>query len=283
MLERMIAMALELDGLDRAGREGSAFERRDVARDTFTFADARSDTLVDLLGADVAGIVADEDADEADETKAAAPRKAGDAVEHVVGAEKAVDAVAASREPTFSRDLIDTYFRQMGGSELLSREEEIALAKRIEAAQLDVLKGLCRVPMLIAQVASWVADVGTEKRRIDEIVDVSVAVEAAAPPDRSRVSTEDKACQSAPDRQAVAPATAGLKRVAKLAAEIGVLSKKRVTAIARGKELTKRDRAGLDGLVARFVGEIEQLRLQPGRIAELGDALDREQALLAPL
>jgi hypothetical protein len=159
----MIAMALELEGLDRAGREGSAFERRDVARDTFAFADVRSDTLVDLLGADVAGIVADED--EAEEANAGARRKAGEAVEHVAGAEKAVD--AASREPTFSRDLIDTYFRQMGGSELLSREEEIALAKRIEAAQLDVLKGLCRVPMLIAQVASWIADVGAEKRRID--------------------------------------------------------------------------------------------------------------------
>jgi RNA polymerase primary sigma factor len=275
----MIAMALELEGLDRAGREGSAFERRDVARDTFAFADVRSDTLVDLLGADVAGIVADED--EAEEANAGARRKAGEAVQHVAGAEKAVD--AASREPTFSRDLIDTYFRQMGGSELLSREEEIALAKRIEAAQLDVLKGLCRVPMLIAQVASWIADVGAEKRRIDEIVDVSVAVEAAAPPDRTRVSTEDEGGQSAADRQAVATATSGLKRVAKLAAEIGVLSKKRVTAIARGKELTKRDRAGLDDLVARFAGEIERLRLQPDRIVELGAELDREQALLAPL
>src|SRR6185369_3881626 len=99
--------------------------------------------------------------------------------------------------------------------------------------------------------------------------------EAAAPPDRTRVSTEDEGGQSAADRQAVATATAGLKRVAKLAAEIGVLSKKRVTAIVRGKELTKRDRAALDDLVARFAGEIERLRLQPDRIVELGAELDR--------
>jgi RNA polymerase primary sigma factor len=279
----MIPMALEMDGLDRAGREGSVFERREVARDAFAFADARSDTLVDLLGADVAGIVADDDADESDNAGADARRKAGDAAEPGAGTQKAVDAVATSREPTFSRDLIDTYFRQMGGAELLSREQEIALAKRIEAAQLDVLKGLCRVPMLIERIASWIADVGAERRRLDEIVDVSVTIEAAAPPDRTRMSTEDDAGDSAADRQAVATATAGLKRVAKLAAEIGALSKKRVAAIARGKELSKRDRACLDDLVARFAGEIEPLRLQPDRIAELGAELDREQALLAPI
>jgi hypothetical protein len=47
------------------------------------------------------------------------------------------------REASFSRDLVDTYFRQMGNAELLSREQEVALAKRIEAAQLDVQKSLC--------------------------------------------------------------------------------------------------------------------------------------------
>src|SRR5437764_11136242 len=43
-------------------------------------------------------------------------------------------AAPARAEPSFSRDLIDTYFRQMGDGALLSREQEIALAKRIEAA-----------------------------------------------------------------------------------------------------------------------------------------------------
>ena len=45
---------------------------------------------------------------------------------------KPANAVASVslREKNFSRDLIDTYFRQMGDGELLSREQEIALAKR---------------------------------------------------------------------------------------------------------------------------------------------------------
>jgi hypothetical protein len=45
-----------------------------------------------------------------------------------------------------SRDLLDTYFRQMGGGELLSREAETALAKRIEAAQQSVVESLCQSP-----------------------------------------------------------------------------------------------------------------------------------------
>ncbi len=62
-------------------------------------------------------------------------------------------AAVASRERNFSRDLIDTYFRQMGDGELLSREQEIALAKRIEAAQLNVQKSSHRNPC--ADRAHW--------------------------------------------------------------------------------------------------------------------------------
>src|SRR5437588_3441283 len=52
-------------------------------------------------------------------------------------------------------DLIDTYFHQMGDAEFLSREEEIALAKRIEAAQQALLAGLCRIPLLGERIAEW--------------------------------------------------------------------------------------------------------------------------------
>jgi hypothetical protein len=55
-------------------------------------------------------------------------------------------APAVVREPGFSRDLIDTYLRHMGG-ELLTREQEVALAERIEAAQAVLLDNFCRVPL----------------------------------------------------------------------------------------------------------------------------------------
>ena len=58
-------------------------------------------------------------------------------------------ASAGSDERVFSPDLVDTYFRQMGGGDLLTREQEIALAKRIEAAQQEVLTALCRIPAMV--------------------------------------------------------------------------------------------------------------------------------------
>ena len=69
--------------------------------------------------------------------------------------ENAVVKADASAEARFSRDLVDTYFRQMGNAELLSRDDEVALAKRIEAAQRAVLSGLCGVPMLIERLVRW--------------------------------------------------------------------------------------------------------------------------------
>src|SRR5207237_8432622 len=78
-------------------------------------------------------------------------------------------------EPTFSRDLIDTYFRQMGDGALLSREQEIALAKRIEAAQVAVQGSLCGVPMLIERIASWGGELKSENLRLSELIDLSMS------------------------------------------------------------------------------------------------------------
>src|SRR5262249_36599055 len=84
-----------------------------------------------------------------------------------------------------SRDLIDTYFRQMGGRELLSREGEIALAKRIEAAHLTLLKNLYAVPMVVGQIARWGEELRESTRSLRDVVDPSQSdgePQTAAPP-----------------------------------------------------------------------------------------------------
>jgi hypothetical protein len=48
-------------------------------------------------------------------------------------------AAASPNAKAFSRDLVDTYFRQMGDAAWLSRDEESALAKRIEESQRALL------------------------------------------------------------------------------------------------------------------------------------------------
>ena len=69
--------------------------------------------------------------------------------------ELASSSATASDGASFSRGLLDTYFRQMGDAAWLSREEEIALAKRIEASRRAMLTAPCRVPMLIERIAFW--------------------------------------------------------------------------------------------------------------------------------
>lgn len=79
-------------------------------------------------------------------------------------------------EADSSRDLVDVYFRQMGNIELLSREDEIALAKRIEASQQAVIEGLCRVPMLVQRIALWAQKVAAGQLRWVDLIDPPIPV-----------------------------------------------------------------------------------------------------------
>src|SRR5580704_13816716 len=76
---------------------------------------------------------------------------------------------------SFSADLVDTYFRQMGNGELLTREEETALAKRIEAAQRSMREGLCSIPGLIARMMGWGEALRRGELRLRDFIDLSIS------------------------------------------------------------------------------------------------------------
>ena len=52
-------------------------------------------------------------------------------------------------------DPVRMYLREMGSVELLSREGEIAIAKRIEAGRKMMIGGICESPMTISSLVSW--------------------------------------------------------------------------------------------------------------------------------
>src|SRR5437868_6598929 len=61
---------------------------------------------------------------------------------------QAVPATTAKAEPTErTDDPVRMYLREMGSVELLSREGEIAIAKRIEAGREAMIAGLCESPL----------------------------------------------------------------------------------------------------------------------------------------
>jgi RNA polymerase primary sigma factor len=183
----------------------------------------------------------------------------------------------------------------MGDAELLSRADEIALAKRIEAAQQAVLTGLCHVPMLIERIAHWGREVAEGRRPLADLVDLSVPVdspdlphhvespaltpaapEAAAGGDPEGVA-DSPAEREAGRLQAISP---HLERLAARADEIGKLSRRRLRALDGGRAPAKATTARLQKLMAEFADEAAALALRPERVADLVAELERERETL---
>ena len=99
-----------------------------------------------------------------------------------------------------SPDLISTYFRQMGRAELMTREQEVALAQRIEAAQDALVVGLCGVPMLVARIDAWGRELREERLRLRDLVEISTSDGAPVPtiarPAAPRAADDDEHTES---------------------------------------------------------------------------------------
>jgi RNA polymerase primary sigma factor len=169
---------------------------------------------------------------------------------------------SAGQRCDFSRDLTDTYFRQMGHPDLLSRDDEIALAKRIEAAQLAVLIALCRVPLTVARIARWASEVLEGQVRLANLIELSGLA--------GEEHTEAE----------YAGRLARLSQLVDVARTIAELSGKRLSARTRGRDIAKAARARLDELTLRFAGEIAELRLRADRVSDLIAELTRERQIL---
>ena len=74
--------------------------------------------------------------------------------------------------------------------------------------------------------------------------------------------------------------TARLQTIITLADEIGSLSRKRLAAVARGRDLGKGDRARLHQLTSGLADEVAAFRLQPDRVSDLIEELERGQRTL---
>ena len=71
-----------------------------------------------------------------------------------------------------SDDPIRMYLREMGGVELLSREGEIAIAKRIEAGKDVMLNALSQSPITAQQFFDWDAKLQSDEILVREIIDI---------------------------------------------------------------------------------------------------------------
>ena len=91
----------------------------------------------------------------------------------LVEVQQKVPAKSETKEPTErTDDPVRMYLREMGSVELLSREGEIAIAKRIEAGREAMIAGLCESPLTFQAIIIWRDELNEGKVFLRDIIDL---------------------------------------------------------------------------------------------------------------
>ncbi|WP_046862745.1 RNA polymerase sigma factor RpoD [Microvirga massiliensis] len=139
------------------------------------------------------------ESEEADDNQAAPAEAAseeeepesGDLVEATTTT-RAVAVRETTKEPTDrTDDPVRMYLREMGSVELLSREGEIAIAKRIEAGREAMIAGLCESPLTFQAIIIWRDELVEGRVLLRDIIDLEATY--AGPDSRTAPQEEDGA------------------------------------------------------------------------------------------
>ncbi len=114
------------------------------------------------------------DNDEAGEEGEAEPAKDDDDEPEAADAEADTGPAIEKKKETVDRtdDPVRMYLREMGAVELLSREGEIAIAKRIEAGRDTMILGLCESPITFNAIIDWSTALNEGTMQLREIMDL---------------------------------------------------------------------------------------------------------------
>ena len=110
-------------------------------------------------------IIEDDEAEEED-------AKASTAVVTKDGAREVALAGAEKEKLDRTDDPVRMYLREMGSVELLSREGEIAIAKRIEAGRNTMILGLCESPLTFQAITIWRDELLSEDILLRDVIDL---------------------------------------------------------------------------------------------------------------
>ncbi len=162
-------------------------------------------------------VVEQEEEDDAAET-ADEPAAADEEESRALAPQAAVPARAETKPEPSERtdDPVRMYLREMGSVELLSREGEIAIAKRIEAGHEAMIAGLCESPLTFQAIIIWRDELNEGKVLLRDIIDLEAtyagpeakavpAVVMPAEPVQPHVPPQRAAPRDAEDGEDAAP------------------------------------------------------------------------------
>src|SRR6478609_2991235 len=100
---------------------------------------------------------------------------------------------AATKKEAVDRtdDPVRMYLREMGAVELLSREGEIAIAKRIEAGRDTMIMGLCESPITFHAIIMWSEALNNGEMQLREILDLDAMLSKEPPVEKMEEENED--------------------------------------------------------------------------------------------
>jgi RNA polymerase primary sigma factor len=189
-------------------------------------------------------------------------------------------------------DPVRMYLREMGSVELLSREGEIAIAKRIEAGRDMMINGLCESPLTFKAIITWHEQLKAGRMLLRDIVDLEATDGAGAPVPDATETTE-----GVPDAPAAFPANddmdaddedggpsmslsaleeklkpevlANFEEIENLYKRLYKVQHRRLETITSGEEMNQRSEKGYEKTREELVEKVGQVRLHNNRIEEL--------------
>jgi len=183
-----------------------------------------------------------------------------------------------------SDDPIRMYLREMGGVELLSREGEIAIAKRIEAGKDVMLIALAQSPITAQQFVEWDEKLQKDEILVREIIDIDTNYmedASTGPSAKQRNSGETDKSDDSNDDDEFNPTLAAmeteikpkvLKTVNILTKEYGKLTKyqkEKLDCILNSISFSSAKEKGYEKIVSDILENIKSLQLSPSVTEEL--------------
>jgi RNA polymerase primary sigma factor len=201
-------------------------------------------------------------------------------------------------------DPVRMYLREMGSVELLSREGEIAIAKRIEAGREMMIGGICENPLTIRAIIQWRDALNEGKMLLRDIIDLDAtygsatagetpaAGEAAAAAGEEADETEAEGelttegegdgdgegeeasiSLAAMEQQLKPQVLETFDTIAELYKKLHKVQEQRLALMHKGEALPKATEKRYEKLKADMVEAMEGVRLNNGRIELLVDQL----------
>ncbi|HYC96576.1 RNA polymerase sigma factor RpoD [Brevundimonas sp.] len=259
--------------------------------------DAIEDTLAMLSEMGVNVVEAEEDA---------AETQTSEGGEVAATAETSVAETPAKAAYDRTDDPVRMYLREMGSVELLSREGEIAIAKRIEAGRDAMISGLCESALTFEAIMVWRDELANNRILLREVIDLDATYGVLNPSSlphnqppqpvpgtpEAKVEPEEGAADKAEDDEededfddgggmSISALEAELRDgvmevLDAIAGDFGAFRKlqdKLVEARLKGEVLNAKDQKAYDTLTATISGRLKTMKLNNNRIEALVEQL----------